>query len=167
MAASNELYIDLLSQAKDHAWFFTPYLMPGEALLDAFVRAANRGVDVQIIMPGIPDKKLVFRMSNSFYPVLLNAGVKIFEYTPGFVHAKGCIIDGVAGTVGTVNLDYRSLFLHFENNSLFYKASLLNDLKADFIATREKCREITLESLDMGFWKWIVNGILRIFAPLC
>ncbi len=166
-AASNELYIDLLSQAKDHAWFFTPYLMPGEALLDAFVRAANRGVDVQIIMPGIPDKKLVFRMSNSFYPVLLNAGVKIFEYTPGFVHAKGCIIDGVAGTVGTVNLDYRSLFLHFENNSLFYKASLLNDLKADFIATREKCREITLESLDMGFWKWIVNGILRIFAPLC
>ena len=82
-AVSNELYIDLLSQAKESAWFFTPYLIPGEALLDAFVRAARRGVDVRIIMPGVPDKKLVYRMSRSFYPVLLNAGVKIYEYGPG------------------------------------------------------------------------------------
>ncbi len=166
-AVSNELYIDLLSQAKDYAWFYTPYLMPGDALLDAFVRAAGRGVDVRIILPGVPDKKLVYCMSRSFYPVLLEAGVKIYEYTPGFVHAKGCVTDDIAGTVGTVNLDYRSLFLHFENNSLFYKASLLRDLKEDFLATQEKCRERTRENVKTGFWKWILDGVLRIFAPLC
>ncbi len=166
-AVSNELFIDLLSQAREYAWFYTPYLMPGDALLGAFVRAARRGVDVRIIMPGIPDKKLVYRMGRSFYPVLLQAGVKIYEYTPGFVHAKASIVDGVVGSVGTVNLDYRSLFLHFENNSLFYRASLLDDLKADFLATQEKCRERTVDNIDKGFWHWLTDGILRIFAPLC
>ncbi len=166
-AVSNELYIDLLSQAQDTAWFFTPYLMPGNALLDAFVRAARRGVDVRIIMPGVPDKKLVYRMSRSFYPVLLEAGVQIYEYTPGFVHAKACIVDGIVGTVGSVNLDYRSLFLHFENNSLFYRASLLDDLKADFLATQEKCRERTMDNIGTSFGKWLIDGVLRIFAPLC
>ena len=166
-AVSNELFIDLLSQAENYAWFYTPYLMPGDALLGAFVRAARRGVDVRIIMPGIPDKKLVYRMGRSFYPVLLQAGVKIYEYTPGFVHAKASIVDGVIGTVGTVNLDYRSLFLHFENNSLFYRASLLADLKADYLATQAKCVERTCENIDRGFWHWMVDGILRIFAPLC
>ena len=167
VAASNELYIDLLSQAKNYAWFFTPYLMPGDALLDAFVRAARRGVDVRIIMPGVPDKKLIYRMSRSFYRVLLEAGVKIYEYGPGFVHAKSCLVDGRIGTVGTVNLDYRSLFLHFENNSLFYRASLLHDLKMDFEATQAKCTERTLDNIGKSFVKWLVDGVLRIFAPLC
>ena len=155
------------ADSPEYAWFFTPYLMPGDALQDAFARAARRGVDVRIIMPGIPDKKLVFRMSQSFYPVLLEAGVRIYEYAPGFVHAKGCVIDGTVGTVGTVNLDYRSLFLHFENNSLFYRASLLESLKADFLATQEQCRERTLENVGLSFRHWLLDGILRIFAPLC
>ncbi len=166
-AVSNELYIDLLSQAKDYAWFYTPYLMPGDALLDAFLRAARRGVDVRIILPGIPDKKLVFRMSRSFYSVLLEAGVKIYEYTPGFVHAKASLVDGVVGSVGTVNLDYRSLFLHFENNSLFYRASLLDSLRSDFLATQAKCQERTLDNIRTGFFHWLLDGILRIFTPLC
>ncbi len=167
-AASNELYIELLSQAKHYAWFFTPYLMPGDALMDALCRAARRGVDVRIIMPGVPDKALVFRMSHSFYPVLLEAGVKIYEYVPGFVHAKACVVDDVVGTVGTVNLDYRSLFLHFENNSLFYGASLLKDVKADFLATQEKCRQMELgKNVKSGFWSWTLDGVLRILAPLC
>ena len=166
-AVSNELFIDLLSQAKEYAWFYTPYLLPGQSLLDAFSRAARRGVDVRIILPGIPDKKLVYRMSRSFYPVLLAAGVKIFEYTPGFVHAKASLVDGVVGTVGTVNLDYRSLFLHFENNSLFYRAGLLTDLRADFLDTQSKCRERTWENMEKGLVRWIVDGVLRIFAPLC
>ena len=106
-------------------------------------------------------------MSRSYYPMLLKAGVKIYEYTPGFVHAKGCIIDDVIGTIGTVNLDYRSLFLHFENNSLFYQASLLADLKQDFQETQEKCVERTLDNIGFSFCKWIMDGILRIFAPLC
>lgn len=166
-AVSNELYIDLLSQAKNFAWFYTPYLTPGDALLGAFVRAARRGVDVRIIMPGVPDKKLIYRMGRSFYPVLLEAGVKIYEYTPGFVHAKGCLVDDIMGTVGTVNLDYRSLFLHFENNSLFYNASLLADLKADYLATQAQSRERTLDNIKKGFWHWLMDGVLRIFAPLC
>ncbi len=166
-AVSNELFVDLLSQAKETAWFYTPYLMPGDALLDAFVRAARRGVDVRIILPGIPDKKLVYRMSRSFYSVLLEAGVKVYEYTPGFVHAKACLIDGVVGTVGTVNLDYRSLFLHFENNSLFYRASLLDSLKADFLDTQEKCLERSFDNIELGFGHWLMDGILRIFTPLC
>ena len=132
-ATSNRLYIDLLSQATDYAWFFTPYLMLGDDLLDAMLAAAQRGVDVRIIMPGIPDKKLIFRMSRSFYQVLLTGGVKIYEYTPGFVHAKSLVCDDRAATVGTVNLDYRSLFLHFENNSLFYRGSIVARVKEDFL----------------------------------
>ncbi len=166
-AVSNELYIDLLSQARETAWFYTPYLMPGNALLDAFVRAARRGVDVRIIMPGVPDKKLVYRMSRSFYRVLLEAGVRIYEYTPGFVHAKACVIDGRVGTVGTVNLDYRSLFLHFENNSLFYRSEILEKLSADFEKTQESCVERTVENVGQSFGKWLIDGVLRIFAPLC
>ena len=166
-AVSNNLYMELLSQATDYAWFYTPYLMLGDGLLDSFVRAAQRGVDVRIIMPGIPDKKLVYRMSRSYYRPLMEAGVRIYEYTPGFVHAKGCVIDDEIGTIGTVNLDYRSLFLHFENNSLFYRAALLKDLKADFSATQKKCAQKTLDNAGGSFAKWIIDSILRIFAPLC
>lgn len=118
-------------------------------------------------MPGIPDKALVYRMSRSYYTVLLNAGVKIYEYTPGFVHAKACLVDDRIGTIGTVNLDYRSLFLHFENNSLFYRASLLADLKEDFLAVQSRCQERTLDNIGQCFRKWLFDGVLRIFAPLC
>ena len=165
--ATNELYIDLLAQAEDHAWFYTPYLLPGEALLDALVRAAQRGVDVRIITPGIPDKKIVYRMTRSFYPVLLEAGVKIYEYTPGFLHAKACLVDGKVGAVGTVNLDYRSLFLQFENNTVFYRSSLLDALHEDYLETQSKCRERKLEDLNITFGKWLIDGFLRLAAPLC
>ena len=166
-ATSNRLYIDLLSQATDYAWFFTPYLMLGDDLLDAMLAAAQRGVDVRIIMPGIPDKKLIFRMSRSFYQVLLTGGVKIYEYTPGFVHAKSLVCDDRAATVGTVNLDYRSLFLHFENNSLFSRGSIVARVKEDFLATQSQCRAV--EACDMKRYsrRWIIDGVLRIFAPLC
>lgn len=166
-ATSNRLYIDLLSQATDYAWFFTPYLMLGDDLLDAMLAAAQRGVDMRIIMPGIPDKKLIFRMSRSFYQVLLTGGVKIYEYTPGFVHAKSLVCDDRAATVGTVNLDYRSLFLHFENNSLFYRGSIVARVKEDFLATQSQCRAV--EACDMKRYsrRWIIDGVLRIFAPLC
>ena len=166
-ATTNQLYIDLLSQSPEYAWFFTPYLMPGDDLTDALVSAAHRGVDVRILMPGIPDKKLIFRMSHSFYQVLLTEGVKIYEYAPGFIHAKGFLSDDIVGAVGTVNLDYRSLFLHFENNSLFYRAPLLADLKADFLATQEKCVQIQPLEAKKYSLRWILDGILRIFAPLC
>lgn len=166
-AISNRLYIDLLAQSSDYAWFFTPYLMPGDNLSDAMIAAAHRGVDVRIIMPGIPDKKMIFRMSHSFYQSLLTAGVKIYEYTPGFVHAKGFVSDDTVCTVGTVNLDYRSLFLHFENNSLFYRAPIVRDVKNDFLATQAQCCEIKPFDARRYSRRWIIDGILRIFAPLC
>lgn len=166
-ATSNRLYIDLLSQSTEYAWFFTPYLMLADDLMDAMLAAASRGVDVRIIMPGIPDKKLVFRMSRSFYQVLLNGGVKIYEYTPGFVHAKGSMFDDRVATIGTVNLDYRSLFLHFENNSLFYRSSVISKIKADFLATQEKCVEIKPYDARQYSYRWAIDGLLRIFAPLC
>ena len=135
--------------------------MLGDSLMDAFVRAAQRGVDVRIIMPGVPDKALVYWMSRSYYQPLLEADVKIYEYTPGFVHAKGCVVDDKIGTIGTVNLDYRSLFLHFENNALFYQAPVLKDLKADFLSTQEQCRSRTLNNIGVGFKKGSVIKELR------
>ena len=166
-ATSNQLFIDLLSQSTDYAWFFTPYLMLGDDLMAAMLAAARRGVDVRIIMPGIPDKKLIFRMSRSFYQVLLNGGVKIYEYTPGFVHAKSFVSDDRVATIGTVNLDYRSLFLHFENNSLFYRSGIVEKIKEDFLATQALCSEVQPYDKKRYSRRWAVDGLLRIFAPLC
>lgn len=166
-ATSNQLFIDLLSQSTNYAWFFTPYLMLGDDLMAAMLAAARRGVDVRIIMPGIPDKKLIFRMSRSFYQVLLNGGVKIYEYTPGFVHAKSFVSDDKVATIGTVNLDYRSLFLHFENNSLFYRSSIVEKIKEDFLATQALCSEVQPYDKRRYSRRWAVDGLLRIFAPLC
>ena len=112
-------------------------------------------------------KKIVYRMSRGYYKTLMEAGVQIYEYTPGFVHAKGCIIDGNIATIGTVNLDYRSLFLHFENNSVFFKSKMIEDFKADFLKTQSKSTLRTLADLKTGDLRWFVDGILRIFAPLC
>ena len=166
-AVSNQLYIDLLGQAQRYAWFYTPYLMLGETLLDAFIRAAGRGVDVRIYMPGIPDKKIIFRLSRSFYRPLLEAGVRIYEYTPGFLHAKACLVDDELGTIGSVNLDFRSLFLHFECNALFYRAPLLRELKDDFGKTQELCREVSPEDQPTGICRRIADSVLRMIAPLC
>lgn len=166
-ATSNQLFIDLLSQSTDYAWFFTPYLMLGDDLMAAMLAAVRRGVDVRIIMPGIPDKKLIFRMSRSFYQVLLNGGVKIYEYTPGFVHAKSFVSDDKVATIGTVNLDYRSLFLHFENNSLFYRSSIVEKIKEDFLTTQALCSEVQPYDKRRYSRRWAVDGLLRIFAPLC
>ena len=135
-------------------------------MLDAFVRAAKKGIDVRIIMTGIPDKKVVYRMSRSYYRVLLEAGVKIYEYTPGFVHAKASLVDDRIGSIGTVNLDYRSLYLHYECNALFYKASLLEDLKNDFEESMHVSRERTLQDEKNELVHNLINNVLRIFAPL-
>ena len=165
-ATSNTLYIELLSQAKNYVWFYTPYLMLGDMLLDAFCRAAERGVDVKIIMPGIPDKKRVYKMSKSYYKKLLDAGVEIYEYSKGFVHSKACIFDDTLCTIGTVNLDYRSLYLHFENNSLFYKSKILFDLKDDFMKTLKTCRKVELSDIKRNVLHGMADAVRRFIAPL-
>ena len=163
---SNELFVEILSSATSYAWFYTPYLMLGDALYDAFIRAAKRGVDVRIIMPGIPDKKLVYRLSRSYYMDLLKAGVKIYEYTPGFVHAKAFIADDKIAGIGTVNLDYRSLFLHFECNAVFYKADIIGGLKKGYLATQKESHEKTQSDGKNGLLYRLGNNVLRLIAPL-
>ena len=163
---SNELFIEILSSATSYVWFYTPYLMLGDALYDAFIRAAKRGVDVRIIMPGIPDKKLVYRLSRSYYMDLLAAGVKIYEYTPGFVHAKAFIADDKIAGIGTVNLDYRSLFLHFECNAVFYKADIIGDLKKDYLATQNESHGKKEGDINRGLLYRFGNNVLRLIAPL-
>jgi len=160
---SNNFFIEMLGNATNYAWFYTPYLILGDALMDAFERAAKRGVDIRIIMPGIPDKKIIFRLSRSYYKPLLDAGVKIYEYIPGFVHAKAAIFDDKVCSIGSVNLDYRSLFLHFENYSVFWNSSILEDLKKDFLNTQSECREVYSSEIK----GYLLDSILRIFAPLC
>ena len=163
---SNELFTEMLSVVTDYIWFYTPYLILGDALFDAFIRAAKRGVDVRIIMPGIPDKKMVYRLSRSYYRDLLKAGVKIYEYKPGFVHAKGFVADDKIAGIGTVNLDYRSLFLHFECNSVFYKADIVEDLKRDYLKTQSECVERTLNDVKKGAVHNLIDNFLRVIAPL-
>ena len=160
------MYTELLSLATDHVWFYTPYLMLGDALFDAFIRAAQRGVDVRIIMPGIPDKKIVYMLSRSYYPDLLLAGVKIYEYIPGFVHAKAVMVDDKMAGIGTVNLDYRSLFLHYECNSLFFKADIIESLQKDYLETLKDCREVTMADMNKRGIKRLINSFLRVIAPL-
>lgn len=163
---SNELFIEILSTATSYVWFYTPYLMLGDALYDAFIRAAKRGVDVRILMPGISDIKMVHRLSRSYYKDLLKAGVKIYEYGQGFVHAKAFVADDKIAGIGTVNLDYRSLFLHFECNAIFYKADIIKDLKSDYLATQEESIEKTESDIKKGLLHTFGNNVLRVIAPL-
>lgn len=165
--SSYNLYIEMLESSTNYIWFYTPYLILGEHLLDSMIRTAKRGIDVRIFMPGIPDKRTVYEMSRSYYEDMLKAGVKIYEYSPGFLHAKACLTDDVLGTVGTVNLDYRSLFLHFECSALFYRAELLKDLKRDMLETQSKSVQRTLNDRKKTMAKRIADSIKRIIAPLC
>ncbi|MBP0974395.1 MAG: cardiolipin synthase [Oscillospiraceae bacterium] len=164
--SSNELFTDMLGAATDYIWFYTPYLILGDALFDAFIRAAKRGVDVRIITPGIPDKKMVYRLSRSYYEDLVKAGVKVYEYTPGFVHAKAFLADDKICGIGTVNLDYRSLFLHFECNSVFYQSDILQQLKQDYLDTQSKSKQRTIEDTNKGFFHKFFDNLLRVIAPL-
>lgn len=166
-AVSAGVYSDILAQAKDYAYIYTPYLIIDDVLQASICAAAKRGVDVRIITPGIPDKKIVYRLTHSYYEPLLRAGVRIFEYAPGFLHAKSCLADDIIGVIGTINMDYRSLYLHFECGSYFYRSPVLNDLKADMLDTLSKGREVTLADCRRHFWSRLLDAVLRIAAPLC
>ena len=123
---AEDVYLNILGSAERYAYFFTPYLIITDEMTRAFALAARRGVDVRIITPGIPDKKLIYRVTRSYYGQLVDNGVRIFEYSPGFCHAKQCVVDGKTAAVGTINLDYRSPYHHFENGVLVHDARLQN-----------------------------------------
>ena len=141
-SVGESVYTDMLYQAKDYIYITTPYLAIDSELQTALCMAAKRGVDVRMITPGIPDKKLVYRLTRSYYPTLLRAGVKIYEYTPGFIHAKSFVCDDKLCVVGTINMDYRSLYLHFECGTLMYNNPEIKQVKKDDLDTMEKCRKV-------------------------
>lgn len=161
------VYLHLLNTARDYVWIMTPYLILDGETVAALTIAAKRGVDVRLILPHIPDKKYAFWLAKSHYRELVEAGVKLYEYTPGFVHAKVFLADGRMGTVGTVNLDYRSLYHHFECGALLIDTPCLADIRADFEDTLQKSHRVTRE--DIAHEKFHVKffgGLLKIVAPL-
>ena len=167
---SVNVYLDILAQAKDYVYIFTPYLAISDELHLALCAAAKRGVDVRMVLPGIPDKKIAYRLSRSYYIPLLEAGVRIYEYTPGFIHAKSYVCDDELAVVGTINMDYRSLYLHFECGVLMYESSAIAELKKDALKTFEISHEVTIEERKRGKIRelegGLIDSVLRVFAPL-
>lgn len=156
----------MLSHAKDYVYLATPYLIIDNTLCSAIESAAYRGVDVRIITPHIPDKKAVFLMTRSYYRRLMEAGVRIYEYEPGFIHLKCYVSDDVKAIIGTVNLDYRSLVHHFENAVWIYGAKVVMDMKDDLLETMGKSIEIEGKKEKHNPFKSFFVALLRLFAPL-
>ncbi len=165
-ALSENIYIDILNQAQRYVYIFTPYLILDDCMKSALCLAAKRGVDVRIVTPGIPDKKPVYRLTRANYKPLIDSGVRIFEYSPGFIHAKSFVCDDKIGVVGTINLDYRSLFLHFECGTFMYGCKAIADLYEDHMKTMEKSREITSDNIGKYYRTTMFDAVLRILAPL-
>ena len=157
---------NMLSGATRYAWMTSPYLIIDNDLCTDLENAALRGVDVRIIVPHIPDKQIIFSMTQSFYPRLMDAGVKIYEYEPGFIHAKSYLVDDEYAMIGTINLDYRSLVHHFENGVWMYRCKAVQALKADIEDTFSKCIEVTPAMLKTNLLQQFIRAVVRIFAPM-
>ncbi len=157
---------NMLSAATNYAWMTSPYLIIDNDLCTDLENAALRGVDVRIIVPHIPDKKLVFGMTQSFYHRLMAAGVRIYEYEPGFIHAKSYLVDDKYAMIGTINLDYRSLVHHFENGVWMYGCQCIGDLKADMEDTLNKSIEVNSDTLKTNLLQRFIRAVVRLFAPM-
>ncbi len=160
-------YFNILQQATDYVYIATPYLVVDNEMITTLSLIAKSGVDVRIITPGIPDKWYVYWVTQSYYRVLLEAGVRIYEYTPGFIHAKMYVSDDKTAIVGSANMDYRSLYLHFENCCAFYGGKMVEDVRADLEECMAVSQEVTLEdTYKTPLPKRLVQVLLRLFAPL-
>ena len=161
------VYMDILNRARRYVHITTPYLIVDNEMVTALTYAAKRGVEVVLIVPAIPDKKYVYALNQVYYRELIEAGVEVREYTPGFIHAKMFVSDDTTAVVGSINLDYRSLYLHFECAALLYGAAAVADVERDFQATRAVSRTITVEDCKRRKLRWRFFGwILRPLAPL-
>ena len=165
--AAESVYMDILNRANRYVHIMTPYLILDGEMETALKFAAQRGVDVRILLPGVPDKKFAYALAKSHYPSLLGAGVKIYEYTPGFVHAKIFVSDDCKAVVSTINLDYRSLYHHFECGTFLYQADCIADIEADYQATLAQCRAVTEETIreEKSLYK-LVGPLIKAAAPL-
>ena len=160
------VYINMISRAKDYVYICTPYLVVDNEIMNALTSAAKCGVDVRIICPHIPDKWYVHLVTRSYYAPLLRAGVRVYEYTPGFIHSKTFVCDDKYAVCGTINLDYRSLFLHHECAVWMYKARAVADMKAAYLDALEKSGEVTEENYRRPWYIRLGQSVLRVFSPL-
>lgn len=161
------VYLNLIKSAQKSLYVMTPYLIISDEMTRELTLAAKRGVDVRVITPGIPDKPLIYKITRSYYAGLVRGGVRVYEYTPGFLHAKQVLCDGKTATVGTINFDFRSLYHHFENGALLYGCSAIGDIERDFADTLAVCREVTEKYAGgRNAVLRVTQCILRLFAPL-
>ncbi|MBR5514750.1 MAG: cardiolipin synthase [Clostridia bacterium] len=160
------VYLQIINNARKYVYIETPYFIVDDSMLSAFILAAKSGVDIRIITPGIPDKKFVHLTTRSYYYSLIEAGVKIYEYTPGFIHSKVVISDDDTATVGTANFDFRSLYLHFECGELIFNSSTVEEMKKDFLGMLPLCHEVTVREAKRNIFVRFGQSVLRIIAPL-
>lgn len=161
------VYLNIISHAKKYVYIYTPYLIIDNEMMTALCLAAKSGVDIRIITPEIPDKKMVYLLTQSYYEQLIESGIRIYQYVPGFIHAKTFVCDDVVATVGTINMDYRSLYLHFECGAWMYQCDVIADIKEDMMRTLEDCREITVEFCrSRNIFIRGTQSILRVLAPM-
>ncbi len=165
-SVGERVYVDMINRATRYVYIFTPYLLPDDTIRSALVRAGERGVDVRIVTPGIPDKKTIYRLTRANYGILLDAGVKIYEYTPGFMHAKSLVVDDESAVVGTINFDYRSLYLHFENAVYFTDRQAVQRVKQDCEEVFAVSKERTKENAKRSVVGKLVDSVLRVFETL-
>ena len=166
MKVGKIVYQNLFNQAEDFVYITTPYLIIDYDLTEDIKNAAMRGVDVRIVTPHIPDKKLIQLVTRGAYPDLLSAGVRIFEYTPGFIHSKQMIVDDRFAAVGTINLDYRSLVHHYENAVLLYKTESIADIRQDFEEIFEQSQEIFSDTINPTWYQMMIKEVTQLFAPM-
>ncbi len=161
------VYMDILNQSRKYVHIMTPYLILDGEMQAALQFAAERGIDVRVILPGVPDKRIPYALAKTHYAALLKSGVKIYEYTPGFVHAKVFVSDDRKAVVGTINLDYRSLYHHFECATYMCHTKCISDIEEDFQKTLTKCREVTMETaLKRGWGMRLAGCVAKVLAPL-
>ena len=161
------VYLNLINHAKKYVYIFTPYLILGSEISTALINAARSGVDVRIVTPAIPDKRMVFLLTQANYENLIRGGVKIYQYTPGFIHSKCFVVDDEYASIGTTNLDYRALYLHFECGTLLYNTKSVLDLKEDALKTFEISRPISLEECEnKNFFFQLFLSVMHLFSPL-
>ncbi len=161
-----QVYLQMISNARNYLYVTTPYLAIDSNLLSALKLSAKSGVDVRIVTPYVPDKRLVHFTTRSYYPELLHHGVKIYEYEKGFIHSKNMVADDRMATVGTVNLDFRSLYLHFECGVCLYQTDSIPTIKEDFLNTLSDCREITMKDCKSNIFLRFCRAVCRLFAPM-
>ena len=161
------IYLDIINNAKEYIYIMSPYLILDDEMLSSLTYASLRGVDVKIFMPSIPDKKYVYYLGRSFYEELIESGIEIYEYKPGFNHSKMFLSDDIKAVIGTINLDYRSLYLHFECGCYIYDNNVIKDIKKDFITTMKYSNLILKKNLkNYSLKKRIIGRLLRFLAPL-